>query len=248
MRWRQALGGLDLMVSLDFYVNETNKHADYILPSTTWLEREDVPVALMGFFTTPFIQFSEAVVEPAGEARQEWEVIEDLSKRIGVAPYSAWPLRLLAKAGYRIKPRRLVDAFLRIGPSGDWFGLKPSGLSLKKLAKKPHGVVIDDQIATGVLDQKLRHKDKKVHLDEPAIEREIERLGGAAEVSDDFPLRLIGMRELRSHNSWMHNAPLLMRGGRTQALRINAADAAAPASRTATSPGSARRPARSRRR
>jgi formate dehydrogenase len=35
------------------------------------------------------------------------------------------------------------------------------------------------------------------------------------------------MRELRSHNSWMHNAPLLMRGGRTHALRIHPDDAAA---------------------
>ena len=40
-------------------------------------------------------------------------------------------------------------------------------------------------------------------------------------------MRLIGMRELRSHNSWMHNAPLLMRGGRTHALRMNPDDARA---------------------
>ena len=41
----------------------------------------------------------------------------------------------------------------------------------------------------------------------------------------EFPLRLIGLRELRSHNSWMHNAPLLMRGGRTHAARIHPDDA-----------------------
>src|SRR5205807_3374083 len=41
----------------------------------------------------------------------------------------------------------------------------------------------------------------------------------------EFPLRLIGMRELRSHNSWMHNAPLLMRGGRTHTLRMHSEDA-----------------------
>ena len=72
----EAFGELDLMVSLDFYVNETNSHADYVLPATTFLEREDVPVALMGFFSTPFAQVTERVVEPAGEARQEWEVVE----------------------------------------------------------------------------------------------------------------------------------------------------------------------------
>jgi anaerobic selenocysteine-containing dehydrogenase len=43
----------------------------------------------------------------------------------------------------------------------------------------------------------------------------------------DFPLLLIGMRELRSHNSWMQNAPLLMRGGRVQTLHVHPDDAAA---------------------
>jgi len=32
---------------------------------------------------------------------------------------------------------------------------------------------------------------------------------------------------LRSHNSWMHNAPLLMRGGRSQSLRLHPRDAEA---------------------
>lgn len=225
----RAFGELDLMVSLDFYVNETNRHADYVLPSTTWLEREDVPVALMGFFTTPFIQFSEAVVEPAGEARQEWQVIEELSKRIGVAPYSAWALRLLAKVGLRVTPRRLIDALLRIGPAGDRFGLRRGGLSLRKLAKHPHGVVLDDHIATEVLGEKVRHSDGRVHVGEPAIGREIDRMREAANrnggTTSEFPLQLIGLRELRSHNSWMHNAPLLMRGGRTQTLRMHPEDA-----------------------
>ncbi len=85
----RALGQLELCVSLDLYVNETNRHADYVLPTTTFYEREDLPIALMGFFTTPFVQYTEAVVEPPGECRQEWEIVDDLSRRIGVAPYSA---------------------------------------------------------------------------------------------------------------------------------------------------------------
>ena len=59
-------------MSLDFYVSETNRHADYVLPATTFLEREDVPIAFLGFFSTPFMQVTEAVVPPRGEARQEW--------------------------------------------------------------------------------------------------------------------------------------------------------------------------------
>ena len=55
---------LDLMVSLDLYVNETNRHADYVLPATTWLEREDFPLAFLGFYTTPFVQYTDPVVAP----------------------------------------------------------------------------------------------------------------------------------------------------------------------------------------
>ena len=70
-----------------------------MLPATTFLEREDVPVAFLGFFSTPFIQVTEAVVPPRGEARQEWRIIDDLSRRIGIAPYSLTPLRTLARLG-----------------------------------------------------------------------------------------------------------------------------------------------------
>jgi formate dehydrogenase len=220
-----ALEELDLMVSLDLYVNETNRHADYVLPATTFLEREDVPVALLGFYSTPFMQVTEPVVEPSGEARQEWQVIDDLSRRIGVAPYSLPVLRRLARIGIRITPRRLVDGLLRIGRRGDLLGLRRSGLSVAKMKKHPHGVVLDGFVRTGVMPRKLRHRDKRVHLRDSAITSELDRLTTANGDSTDFPLKLIGMRELRSHNSWMHNAALLMRGGRSQPLRVHPDDA-----------------------
>jgi anaerobic selenocysteine-containing dehydrogenase len=223
----RALGELDLFVSLDFYVNETNRHADYVLPATTLYEREDVPVAFLGFFTQPFIQLTEAVVPPPGEARQEWEIIDAIARRIGVAPYSAPALRRLARIGVRLTPRRILDLLIRTGPRGDLFGLRRGGLSLKRLARHPHGLLLDEHIATGVLRDKLRTPGKLVRLWPPEIAAELRRLGSANGDDRDFPLLLIGMRELRSHNSWMHNAPLLMRGGRVQALRMHPDDAAA---------------------
>src|SRR5215211_3522911 len=77
----RALGKLDLFVSLDFYVNETNKHADYVLPSTTYLERDDLPLAFLGFHVPPFIHYSDPVVQPRGEAREEWQIIDAMSRR-----------------------------------------------------------------------------------------------------------------------------------------------------------------------
>lgn len=220
-----ALQGLDLFVSIDLYVNETNRHADYVLPATTWLERDDLPIAFLGFHTTPFVQYAERVVEPRGEAREEWEIIDAISREIGVHPQPHPVLRLLSRLGCRITPQRLADVLLRSGRDGDRFGLRRDGLSLKALRARPHGVVTEPTIPTGVIGGRVRHADRKVHLDHAQIRAEVERLASANGERADFPLRLIGLRELRSHNSWMHNSPLLMRGGREQPLRVNPLDA-----------------------
>jgi anaerobic selenocysteine-containing dehydrogenase len=86
--------------------------------------------------------------------------------------------------------------------------------------------VLADHVATGVLARKIRHRGKRLQLAPPAIVEEAARAVGANGDDPAYPLRLIGLRELRSHNSWMHNAPLLMRGGRVQALRMHPDDAA----------------------
>ncbi|MCX6388730.1 MAG: molybdopterin-dependent oxidoreductase [Solirubrobacterales bacterium] len=222
----RAMGGLDLMVGLDFYMNETNKHADFILPATTFLERDDFPIAFLGFHTTPFVNYTEKVVEPAGEAREEWQVIEEFASALGVTPSSVPPIRWLGKLGIKFTPQRIVDLLIRVGPAGDFFGLKPKGLSLKKIAAKPHGIVLAEYVATGELKTKVRHSDSKVRLDPPEIVGELRRIKGAVvETSSERPLQLIGLRELRSHNSWMHNSKLLTRGGRSQPLHMNPKDA-----------------------
>lgn len=220
----RAMEELDLCVAVDLYVTETSKHADYILPATTFYEREDFPLPFLSLYTTPFIQMTEAVVEPRGEARQEWEIIEEIAARVGVVPSSVPALRLAGKAGIKLGPRRLVETLLRLGPEGDRLGLSRGGLNPGKLRENPHGIVLAEHWETGVLESKVRHPDGLVHLDAPEILDEARRLGGVERTSASYPLRLIGLRELRSHNSWMHNSPKLMRGNRTHAARIHPAD------------------------
>ena len=222
-----ALRELDLFVSIDLYVTETNREADFVLPATTFLEREDFPLPFLPLFTTPFVQWTDPVVEPAGEARQEWELIEEIAKRVGVVPSSSRLGRLLGRVGVKLSPTRLVDLLLRVGPKGDWFGLRRGGLRLKRLRENPSGVVLADHLEAGVLPDKIRHRDKRVRLDPPEILADAERLAARNGHDPEFPLRLIGLRELRSHNSWMHNARLLMRGGRVHAARVNPDDAEA---------------------
>jgi anaerobic selenocysteine-containing dehydrogenase len=225
----EAMAGLDLCVALDIYVSDTAKHADYVLPATTFLEREDYPLPFLALFTKPFIQMTEAVVEPAGEARQEWEVVEEISKRIGIVPSSVLAMRLLGKVGLKLSPRRLVELLLRIGPQGDRFGLRRGGLNPRRLREAPHGIVLADDLEGGVLGDKIRHADGRVHLCPPEIVAEVASLGdsGGADREGDFPLLMIGLRELRSHNSWMHNSPKLMAGDRTHRARVHPGDAVA---------------------
>ena len=77
----------------------------------------------------------------------------------------------------------------------------------------------------GVLRKKVFHRDKRIHLDPPEIAREVAALAAGTEADADYPLRLIGLRELRSHNSWMHNVPKLMQGDRSHTARIHPDDA-----------------------
>jgi anaerobic selenocysteine-containing dehydrogenase len=223
----RAIKQLELTVAIDLYVTDTSRHADYILPATTFLEREDFPSAFLTFHTTPFVQWTDAVLPPRGEARQEWQIIEDIGRRIGTVPASAWPLRALGRLGLRISPPRLIDLGLRLGPRGDLFGLRRGGLSIAKLRRHPHGIRLADRHPVGVLAKKVFHGDRRVHLAAPEIIAEVSALEGENGHDPAFPMRLIGLRELRSHNSWMHNVPKLMQGGRVHAARVHPEDAAA---------------------
>ena len=101
----------------------------------------------------------------------------------------------------------MADLLLRTGPHGDRFGLRRGGLSLKKLRAHPHGMVLGEHGHRSASDR-LRTSGRRIRLAPPEIRAEVERLGSANGDDPAFPLRLIGMRELRSHNSWMHNSPL----------------------------------------
>ncbi|MGB2712172.1 MAG: molybdopterin-dependent oxidoreductase, partial [Conexibacter sp.] len=130
-----ALEQLELCVSLDLYVNETNAHADYVLPATTMYERDDFPLPFQTYFTTPFRQATEAVVPPAGEAREEWQVIDELMHALWrrSLPLAAIELvrRALGLFGKRLDPRRLADLVVRLAEGGDRLGLRRGGLTLR---------------------------------------------------------------------------------------------------------------------
>ncbi len=226
----RGLMGLDMHIAIDLYLSDTAQYADYILPAASFLERSDIkPLATQAWHLTPHIEWSEAVLAPRGEARPDAEIVEDIARSAGIKLESSPLKRVLARAGLRISYERKLDKMLRLGPYGDRYGLRRSGISLKKLRARRYGIVLAEHQPTGVLQEKVRHPDKRVCLDPPEIAVEVRELERRHAPDQNFPLLLIGMRELRSINSWMKNSSKLMAADRTHAARIHPDDAAAAA-------------------
>jgi anaerobic selenocysteine-containing dehydrogenase len=225
-----ALASLDLMVGLDFYVNETTAHCDYVLPVTTMYERDDFAVTFQTFQATPFRQATAAVVEPVGQARSEWDIIDELMRRMATRTPVFAGLgairKLLGVFGIPFHPRPVIDMMIRLADGGNRFGLRRGGLTFRRLiVDAPHGVVVGSHLKTGVLKKVVVYRRGRARLAHDGIAAEVAALSRRDRPAD-YPLRLIGMREVRSENSWLHNAPLLMRGNRINRALMHRDDAA----------------------
>jgi anaerobic selenocysteine-containing dehydrogenase len=225
-----ALEDLELVVGLDFYVTETTAHCDYILPVTTMYERDDFALTFQQFQATPFRQVTEAVADAPGEARTEWDIVDDLTIRMSsrTAAFAALGAmrKVLGAFGRRLSPRALADGMIRLSDGGDRYGLRRGGLTFDRLSgEHPHGVVVAPHIRTGVLDEVVVYRHGRVRLRHDDIAAEISAMNRRGQPAD-FPMRMIGMREPRSENSWMHNSPLLMRGDRVHRALMHDDDAA----------------------
>lgn len=221
-RFEQALRSLSLFFSIDFYINETNRYADYVLPATTFIERADVPFLTTHFMMRPYFQYTDAVVAPRGEARGEYEIFFELARRMGLrAPTTGRLRKWLGAAGIKVAPIKLVDVALRLGPAGDWFGLR-NGISLAKLARARHGISLDLKLPYQDWQKRIVHRDGRIHLWDDVVAREFARVGSG---KHEEGLRLFGRRDIRSINSWMHNLAGLVRS-QTPHLLIHPDDAA----------------------
>ncbi|MDB5970129.1 MAG: hypothetical protein JWQ90_2579 [Hydrocarboniphaga sp.] len=223
-RLEEALKTLDLLVSFDLYVNETNRHAHYILPGTTLLERPDVPLIGFAFMIRPFLQYTDAVIPPLGECRDEFDTYLAIVRRMGLgAPSASKFKRFIGKLGIVPRPLTMIDIGLRLGPVGDRFGLRPRGWSLKKLRQHPHGVMVDLPHSMPTWRKRIAYPDRKIHVWHELMQGEFARL--FAERAPQWRFRLLSVREMRSLNSWLHNLDRLVRSQKP-ALTIHPLDAA----------------------
>jgi len=75
---REALEKLEFYVAIDFFLNETARHADVVLPGSLHEEDEGVVAQIEG----RVIKINKAVDCP-GDARQDWRIIQDIAAALG---------------------------------------------------------------------------------------------------------------------------------------------------------------------
>src|SRR6185436_407740 len=109
----RALAGLDFMVSIDPYLNETTRHAHVILPPTSPLERSHYDAALNAFAVRNVAKYSPPTFERPADARHDWEICLALWTRLG-APRHLGPLAgLVARLFGKLGPEPIIDLSLR---------------------------------------------------------------------------------------------------------------------------------------
>ena len=248
----EALDDLELMVSVDMYLNETTRHADVVLPVPSQLQRSHYDVLLLQFAVREVANYSPPVLPLDDGQPDEWEVIAKLSQVargegpdadpaavderivagiVGGATRDEHgvvagrdPDELLAEleASGRRGPERILDAMLRTGPRGDGFGARPDGTSLDDLLEHPHGR--DFGPLTPRIPEILRTPSGRVELAPDVFVDDLERLR-AAMAAPTPPYVLVGRRHLRSNNSWMHNVRVLVKGRERCTLQVHPDDA-----------------------
>jgi anaerobic selenocysteine-containing dehydrogenase len=229
-RLSRALEQLDFMVAIDFYLNETTRHADLILPPVDPLERDHFDAAFQLFYVRNVARWSPAVFGRPAEAKTDAEILLELASRLQRGRGFGGRLRALAHRlllglGAERALRWVLALALRAGPYGG--GLprpwRHAGLTFAGLRASAHGVDLGALVPA--LPQRLHNPARRVDLAPREILDDFERLRR----SQDEPspeLLLIGRREATSVNSWTHNLPTLMRGGPRCRLHVHPSDAA----------------------
>jgi anaerobic selenocysteine-containing dehydrogenase len=218
-----ALANMEFYVAIDFYLNETTRHAHLILPPSSPLEREHYDLIFHTLAVRDTAKYSAPVFSKPADARHEWEIMNTIATRLNRGIAAKVRGAALAWGG----PSMMLDYALRSGPYGK--GLSPfgRGLSLRALKDQPHGV--DLGALKPCLVRKLRTKDRRINAAPSLFVADIARLesrwmNSAAAAPD--ALSLIGRRATRSSNSWMHNVERLVRGKNRCTLLMHPSDAA----------------------
>ncbi|HWR96289.1 MAG TPA: molybdopterin dinucleotide binding domain-containing protein, partial [Arenimonas sp.] len=200
-----ALGSLDFMACMDVYINESTHHADVILPPASFLSQHHYDSVFNAFAVRRVARLNQPIRERATDERADWEIINGIGAAYAKAsgkPWQALPA-----------PKTLIAMGLAAGGSG---------VSVADLEAAEHG--IDLGPLRPCLLQRLQTASGMIEAAPELFMQALAGLATQAPEADGDALRLIGRRDVRSNNSWMHNAPRLVKGKPRHQLLMHAND------------------------
>lgn len=223
----KALEQLDFMVSVDFYINETTRHAHIILPPTFALEREHFDLIFHVLAIRNTVKYSRALFDKPEGALHDWEIFEALIERVERFDPARRPSLFNRLLSRWLTPRRSVALGIRLGSRGARWRPWSRKLTLSRILRHPHG--IDLGPLEPCLPDRLQSRDGRIHLMPAVLVADLARLETRTTTPEPASLRLIGRRDLRTNNSWMHNSRRMVKGPPRCTLLIHPDDAAARA-------------------
>ncbi|KFN42863.1 molybdopterin-dependent oxidoreductase [Arenimonas oryziterrae] len=203
----RAIAGLEFYVAIDVYINETTRHADLILPPASPLTQHHYDLIFNSFAVRRVARLSVPVREREENERGDWEIVDGLGTAYAAASGKPW--RSLPP------PRAMIAAGLARGDSG---------LSIEDLENAPHGLDLGPLRPT--LLTRLETASGCIECAPALFLQALAEFGAEQATSAQTnTLQLIGRRDIRSNNSWMHNAPRLVKGKARHQLFIHPDDA-----------------------
>jgi anaerobic selenocysteine-containing dehydrogenase len=217
-RLDRGFSDLELMVSIDLYVNETTRHAHYILPSSFGLEHDEYALLFHALAIRNTAHYVPAILPKPEGVRHDWDILLELTTRMaqrrgGLQSLAGRAQRTILS---RLGVRGALALLLRLGGRA----------RIEDLDAAPHG--IDLGPLEPRLPDVLSTPSNRIALTPPELVRDLERLAARmarpVNVASD-ELLLIGRRSLRSNNSWMHNSERLVKGPARCTLLMHPSDA-----------------------
>src|SRR3954447_3306266 len=199
----RALDGLDFMVAVDIYLNETTRHADVILPPTSALERDQYDVVFHGFAVRNTARFTPAVFAKPADARHDWEIFGALAERVQARLGAGLKDRLATRARNAPSPAAIITGLLKTG----------GRTTMRALRKHPEGVDLGPLRPT--MPDRLQTANHRIDLTPGLVVADLDRVRTALlATAQPGPgeLLLIGRRHQQDCNSWLHNTQRLTRG------------------------------------
>jgi anaerobic selenocysteine-containing dehydrogenase len=229
-RLEKAMATLEWCVAIDMYVTETTRHANVILPPVSTLERSDIDIVMPAVAVRNHIRHSPAALPKPKDGREDWQILNGLTSRLGRGVGRRAEAAVASLPSALTTPERIIELGIALGPHGVVRRGPRKGLTVAKVKRAKHGIDLGplEPRLPGALDT----ANRRVQLAPRVLVDEAAKLGAHARerevaLSDGYDLTLIGRRQLRSNNSWMHNSARLMKGADRCTALLHPDDASA---------------------